>query len=59
MTTFWRKLNKLGRHNVVTALTGAKVSAAADTQPERELLGQLASAAVLMKGKHYDEARRS
>ena len=41
---------------VVAALIGAKVTATVDTQAEKELLGQLASAAVLMRGKHYDEA---
>src|SRR4030088_2359248 len=41
---------------VVAALIGAKVTEAADNQTERELLRQLASAAELIKGKHYDDA---
>ena len=54
---FLTQVKKAGADaTVVAALIGAKVTAAAYTQAEKELLGQLASAAVLMRGKHYDEA---
>jgi hypothetical protein len=46
---FLTQVKKAGADaTVVAALIGAKVTATADTQAEKELLGQLASAAVLM-----------
>src|SRR3981081_2204108 len=54
---FLTQVKKAGADEpVVAALIEAKVTEAGDTQPDRDLPRQLASAAVLIKGKHYDEA---
>ena len=41
---------------VLSAVHGAKIFAAVDARPEKELLKQLASAGLLIKDKHYYEA---
>ncbi len=54
---FLAQLTKAGADaTVITAVKAAKVTVAADSVPDKELLTQIANAAVLMKDKRYDEA---